>query len=222
MENSIFANLFKCTTEDKSKKSNDNQFFVLNSDRTNGLYVKKLKDLLDLYDFVPRYEDDNFSQLNNLDGIIFRVGCDYDYEFVTDRDILRMASDKMYKDWTAYDICKDFEKIKFALKNLRDVTPKKQKTEPTCQRANIALDYDKFLASLIATLNVKIKPVTPKKETEDTGRKKITIHDNWVKIGFDQYDVYVDMWGNQFIEHPTAGRLYIKKDRYGRKVLMTA
>ena len=47
----------------------------------------------------------------------------------------------------------------------------------------------------------------------------INIHHNWVKIGYNQYDILLDTFGREHIELDAGEIVFVKEDRYGRKYL---
>jgi len=48
--------------------------------------------------------------------------------------------------------------------------------------------------------------------------QEVTVHHNWVKIGYNQYDIYYDFCGNEFIRLG-GKRVFIKEDIFGRRTL---
>ena len=209
---SIFENL--------RPKKQDAPFIVINSDKRNGLYVKKLARLIADYDLTAKYGDDDIAQLGALDAIVFDAKRGFDYYFLSTSEMLANAD----KFEVAYDLIEDFKKIEWRLKEtFGDTKPKV--TTGTVDRAIIITAKQlqpqpvitfqpiRRYVSGIATIE-EARPVVSTVKAE-----KITIFDNWVKIGFNQFDIYVDLFGNEFIAHPTEGKLFIKVDRHGRKYL---
>lgn len=195
-------------------------FVVINSDKRNGLYIKKLSRLMADYDLTAKFGDDDISQVGTYDGIVFDEKCGYDYYFVSAETLL--TSNDKYP--VAYDIISDFKKIEWHLKELfaSDNAPK---VTPSMVDRAIVITAKQIPQPPVVTYEplrryksgiVTIEEAEPILQVQ---AEKITIFDNFVKIGFNKFDVYVDLFGNEFIFHPTEGQLFIKTDRRGRKYL---
>jgi len=65
----------------------------------------------------------------------------------------------------------------------------------------------------ICPLLQALSPVAACRTQED-----VTVHHNWVKIGYNQYDIYYDFCGNEFIRLG-GKRVFIKEDFCGRRTL---
>ena len=194
-------------------------FVVINSDKRNGLYVKKLARLMADYDLTAKYGDDDIAQVGTYDAIVFDDQRSFDYYFVPAAELLS-SSDKYP---VAYDLISDFKKIEWHLKQLFD----NNKSKVTSSMVDRAI--------VVAARQVPQKPVVTfqpcpsfacgivtfadEEPIREVQAEKITVFDNFVKIGFNKFDIYVDLFGNEFIVHPTEGRLFVKTDRRGRKYL---
>jgi hypothetical protein len=79
------------------------------------------------------------------------------------------------------------------------------------------------------TFNVEINIGVPKRSPKyraniavlrpEIQAEKVTVFNNWVKVGYNQYDIYLDLFGNEFI-YVEGEKFFINKDRYGRKYLV--
>jgi hypothetical protein len=180
------------------------------------------------YGLEARYEDDDFSQVDNLGGILFVKNQSYDYCFIPADRLYANASEYQSKVKAVYDLVEDEAQIRYTIKDTYT------KPEPRRQQKRSSRDLDRsiinaadfFSRTRIPNLSIEVRveePVCPlnylKDRSEIYSVEKVTIFENFVKIGFNTYDIWVDLCGNEFIIHPEVGKLYVKKDRYGRQYL---
>jgi hypothetical protein len=127
----------------------------------------------------------------------------------------------MGRDVKVYDLVEDYDRI---IRRL--VTYCKNNG---IKRKCLYRDDDINIRVKLVTDEPKKKCFCPCKKAEkvlvnvyrkpDLKVEKITVHANWVKIGYNQYDIFVDLLGNEFIELEDGDKLFVKEDRFGRRYL---
>lgn len=208
----------------KEVKAKKNPFIIVNTDNDHGLYVKKLEKELDKYKNLKGYTDLLDIETNNL--IIFGDDDKFDYRVETNYVTLTSLTGK---DVRVYDIVNDFDRIIRRLGTYCKNNGIKHKAAYRDDlvvnlRVNVVEDKPRnFTCPLLHGLGIH---TVPAKKTlvnvyskPNVTAEKITVFANWVKIGWNQYDIYVDMCGNEFITLEDGEKLFVKEDRFGRRYL---
>ena len=224
----------------KEAKEKKNPFIIINTDDDRGLYIKALEKEISKYkglksnDREERFHD---IQTNNL--IVFGDITKFDYR-VEKMNYITLAS-LAGKDAKVYDVVSDFPKIVRRLatycKN-NEIKRKMAYRDELYQRfLGIELGVfvpeepkKKFVCPLLQQKEELVcvrRPIQKRTlvnvcSKPDLRVEKVTVHANWVKIGWNQYDIWVDLCGREFIELEDGERFYVKTDRYGRRYLATA
>jgi hypothetical protein len=209
----------KCAGK-KTKK--ENAFVVLNSDNDYGFYMRRLAKELERYpelSEIPKIlRTRSLKNIETGNLIVFgdaTGGIDYDYRVEKDAKNLDHLDGRRFK---AYDIINDFDKVIKKLKAYADdnnsadeiylAVGKKAKKVETFDveiNVNVHKGHPIYRAN-IAVLRPEILA------------QKVTVFNNWVKVGYNQYDIYCDLFGNEFI-YVDGVKFFVEQDRYGRKYL---
>ena len=94
-----------------------------------------------------------------------------------------------------------------------NVAPKRRK-KPV--NVNINVNYDDVCPVFAAKNVTKYKRVSPV-----SSKEKVTFFDDYVKVGFNQFDIEHDCFQNSYIQDGHRNKYYISEDRYGRRFLVT-
>lgn len=208
-----------------TNNSKDLPFLVINTDKQNGRYVKDLAKLVRANGLTARFDDDDFSQVENLGGVVFVKNQSYDYYFISANRLYANAAELQKELKHTYDLVEDEAEIKHVLKNTYALSQSKKQPSINIDRAIINA-ANSLSRTRVSSLEIGITVEQPRRPLEylldrsDIYKvEAITIYADYVKIGFNTYDIWVDMLGREFILHPDAGKLFVKKDRFGRQYL---
>jgi len=204
----------------------ENAFVILNSDNDYGFYiqrlVRELKKYPELIEIPKVLRKANLRNIETGNLIVFgdaTGSTNFDYRVVRDARELDHLDGRRFK---AYDIINDFDKI---VKKVRAYADDNIDNENDYEFS----DYDVFVKNrkkdrkpktcrtVEINIDCNIGQRTPKYKTHSF-EENYTIFDNWVKVGYNQYDIYVDLFGNQFI-YINGAKLFVNKDRYGKRYL---
>lgn len=193
-------------------------FVILNTDHDNGFYVKRLikeiKKYSELTEMPKVLRKKSLKNIETHDLIVFgdNLGTiNYDYRVETNPNSLDHLDGRVFK---VYDIKEDFDKI---LKRL-----KKYVNENNNNELYLVEEEDVKVSEVIISVN-EVKH-TPKVRIplailrNNVSQEKVTIFDSWVKVGYNQYDIFVDLLGNEVV-YIDGHKFYIKEDRFGRRYL---
>jgi len=222
----------KVTNNNKSGKKYP---FVVLNDATNG-YAKLLFGLFQVEvienELVNKRGTPHISQAKEGDVIVFGDGRNYDYRILKDpKEVFSLDERKYCHTKNIFSIM-EFEKLigfvhKYSKANTATVSYEDDDIRFDC----ICIEEP------IKRRKPKRKPKKSKKEKpilihvlggivaegvvvllEEKNVDSVHIFRNWVKIGYDQYDIYVDLFGNEFII-VDGTKLFINEDYRGRKYL---
>jgi hypothetical protein len=211
------------------KLSKEMPFVVLNSDSDYGFYMQRLVKQLNKFGLEEQPKILRKRSLKNIESgdlIVFGdvLGSnDFDYRVETNPRNLDNLDGRKFK---AYDLIADWSKImkrleKYASENYSDedeyilVEEKKNKKVPAHAKSYINFLYD---AGVLNTEHLSYE--VPSFHLHNAvSEQKVTIFNNWVKIGYNQYTIFCNLLGQEFI-YVKGNKLYIKKDRLGRKYLV--
>jgi hypothetical protein len=202
-----------------------NAFVVSNSD-VLGLYTKRLMKEMNKYpnlkEISKALRDHSLKHIEVGNLIVFgesKRGVNYDFRVVKNAKILDHLDGREFE---TYDIIDDFNKIikklrTYVLDNSKETEEEyicvaKTKKAPKVRTFDVVLTPDRFKKSSNYTVNLAIISPTIKEQ-------KVTIFDNWVKVGYNQYDIYTNFKGEEFI-YVDRHKFFIEKDRFGRKYLI--
>ena len=211
--------------EAKLKK---NPFVIVNTDNNRGLYVKKLEQEIAKYkNLSSENGETKFHDIQTSNLIVFGDSPKFDYR--TEMNYITLNS-LVGKDVKVFDLVDDYSSIVRRLAtycknngvkrlvkyrddedsltiriNIREEEPKKKVICPCVFGRCAAPKAEKTLVNVYSKPDVKVE--------------KITVHSNWVKVGYNQYDIYVDLFGSEFIVLEDGDKLFVKEDRFGRRYL---
>lgn len=215
------------TRQRERKLFKKNSFVVYNSDAL-GYFTSKLIKEINKYPGlieIPKVlRKGSLKTIEVGDLIVFgdttkTVG--YDYRVVKDAHSLDYLDGRKFK---TYDMIADFNQI---IKKLRNYVADNS-VDVEVEEEYICIPATKK-AHKVRTYDVVLTPDRFKKSNKyhvnlaiihsDIKEQKVTIFDNWVKVGYDQYDIYANMKGEEFI-YVEGHKYFIEKDRFGRKYLI--
>lgn len=218
----IFTNIIPLSSYGKGKTtSKEKPFVILNTDLDNGLYIRRLVEQIKNYEVLneqPKVlRKRSLKNIKTGDLILFgdMLGSvNYDYRVETDAKSLDHIDGRRFK---VYDLITDFTKVikrleKYVEENylsgkVLDIFEDEEDVKVT----NININVN--------TLNRRPSYVTPIAILKPVVKEeKVTIFDNWVKIGYNQYDIMCNLFGDEFI-YVSGNKYFIKSDRFGRKYL---
>lgn len=219
----VITGVITLPVEAKEKK---NPFIIVNTDNDRGLYIKKLEQEIAKYkNLVSADRDPKFLSIETKDLIVFGDSINFDYR-IKDMNYITLNS-LIGKDVKVYDLVGDYSKIVRRLatycKNNGIRRKAAYRDEDLTVRVNLVVDQPrKTVCPLLrgqyvspqverTLVNVYSKP--------DVSVEKITVHTNWVKIGYNQYDIFVDLFGGEFIVLEDGQKMFVKTDRFGRRYL---
>ena len=204
------SRIIPCLSKDKQRK--ENPFVVVNTDNGYGYYVRELVRLAKSYGLTE--QSGTFSQrsvrnINTSDIIIFGDApafCDFDYRVETDLEVISKLDGRRFK---VYGIVDDFKRVKKRLReyalNNNLVSEKQPRSEGVSLRLNV--NVQRPTVKLLAVKEPALQ------------MEKVTVHNNWVKVGYRQYDIYVDLFGNEFIKLEDGTKFWVKENRWGQRFL---
>jgi hypothetical protein len=212
-----------------SAKEKKNPFIIVNTDNDHGLYVKKLEKEIDKYKGLKL--SDSSADLydiekNNL--IVFGDSHKYDYRIEMNEITLTALTGK---DVRVYDIVDDFDRIVRRLSTYcknNGIKRKNAYRDECCVNLRVNVVEEPKVICPLAARKYRVYEEPKVKKTlvnvyskPNVSVEKITVHSNWVKIGWNQYDIFVDLFGNEFITLEDGDKLFVKEDRFGRRYLAT-
>jgi len=219
----------------KGAKEKKSPFVIVNTDNDRGLYIKNLeKEIAKYKNLVSADGERLFHEIETTNLIVFGDNPNFDYRI--DMEYL-MLHPLVGRNVKVYDLVEDYSKIvrrlstycrgngikrkvayrddDYALECRVVRAPKLNWASRIKQQAEACplLTTKRFLTRpLTKTLvNVYSKP--------DINVEKITVHAYWVKIGYNSYDIFVDLSGNEFIALEDGQKLFVETDRFGRRYL---
>jgi len=209
--------------EVKEKKK---PFVIVNTDDDRGLYVKALEKEIAKYKNIKSETGESlFLDVETGNLIIFGDSTNFDYR--VNMNYVTLVSLAGKKDLKVYNLVEDFNKITRRLSTYCRNNGIKRRVAYRCSEPTVRFNVINtnptvcpqtcpLLASLQPTktlVNVYQKP--------NLSLEEITVHAYWVKIGYNQYDIWVDLCGNEFIILEDGEKLFVKTDRFGRRYLST-
>jgi len=211
--------------EVKEKKS---PFIIVNTDCDRGLYIKKLELEIAKYKGLKSADGETkFHGISTSELIVFGDNLNYDYRVDMNYLILNTLKGR---DVQVFDLVDDYSKIVKKLANYCTGNGIKRKAAyrefDLNLRFNIGLAEEPkksccpFFRSKHETPKVERALVniyadeTPSWKVED-----VTVHTNWVKIGYNSYDILVNLYGEEFILLEDGQKMFVKTDRFGRRYL---
>lgn len=207
--------------EAKEKK---NPFIIVNTDNDRGLYIKALEQEIAKYKNLKSADGDKkFYDIESKNLIVFGDSPKFDYRIEMNNITLLSL---MGKDVKVYDLVEDYSKIVRRLatyaKNNGVKKLSRYRNEDFSTRMSCICVEEK--SKVVCPLLRNVCPTTTKVlvnvySQPDLSVEKITVHHNWVKIGYRQYDIYVDLFGNETIFLEDGTKMYVKTDRFGRRYL---
>lgn len=216
----------------KQRTPNRPSMVILNSDDDYGLYMKELNRIFREIGMVEQNKLFREKSITGIDtGDFIVVGeetpyYDYDFRVTSDQEELGDLDGRKFK---AYDLIDDWHTILNKLQRYGKFTVNRSVFDKrrSCRFEENRYE-ERFVRPSILDLTVREEPsfqrtCTKKVEYTEVFRpayreEKATIFDNWVKVGYRQFDIFYDMFGQEHIDLD-GKKLYIKKDRYGRKYL---
>lgn len=200
---------------------------ILNTDDDYGKYPKSLKKLFNDLGLTERsrlFRETSLTKIETGDFIIIGENPaweDFDFQVVEDQETVEQLDGRRFRK--VYDIIDDWKEIvtklsQYGKYNTSRIAQRYLNTEPTerFQRPSGIDVVGRVTQRTTVTSQVEFAAVhRPVKRTE-----KVTIFDNWVKVGMKQYDIYVNLMGEEFIKLETGQQLYVTTDRLGRKFLV--
>ena len=232
----VLPNSNICRSVSKNKKK---PFIILNTDHNYGPFVKTIVKLAKQYGLTEQlglFRDKSIKSIKTNELIVFGDTsnfANFDYRVETDPMSFRDFDNRV---WKVYNLTAEFSKIQarlaqYAKENYgctsnvpsreQDVNvgitidievtaPRLKKNKPAitnCPHRCPLLQQDN-LSSIFSPYQQPVVSV------ED-----VRIHSYWVKIGYRQYDIMVDTFGNEYIIIEDGSIYQIKEDRFGRKYL---
>ena len=215
-------------------KAKKDPFIIVNTDHNRGLYIKKLEQKIAEYGLISKTGDSKFHDIETSNLIIFGDSTNFDYRV----EMNYLALTRFADDVRSYDLVDDYASVikKLALYCKHNDVRKYSKDSSYCcpdlgDILHVRIQEEpkrKSVCPLFAR-----PPKEKKKEDWQVFNEKylvniydkpnytvedITVHSTWVKIGWDQYDIFVDLFGNEFIILD-GDKVSVKSDRFGRRYL---
>jgi tRNA splicing endonuclease len=216
----------------KSVSKKANSFVVLNSDNDYGFYVKRLVRELDKYAElreVPKsFRKKSIKEIKTGDVIVFGDAfgdVDYDYRVANNVEELNCLDGRAYK---SYDMLNDFGKIISKIKGYAEGNKRKSTEEYLIVEEEIK-NKKRNNMRVSSAINIVLGDKVYKKAKKryvtpiavlrpEIQERKVTIFDNWVKVGYNQYDIFCNLRGEEFV-YIDGAKFTIHTDRYGKKYL---
>ena len=220
-------------------------FIIVNTDFNCGVFVKTIvarANNLGLSQQPAPFRQKDIKSIKTNELIVFgdaSAFCDFDYRVETDAQSLAKLNSRK---WKVYSLTEDFDAI---LRRLDEYAKANNKKSP--QRGSFELEisiersYSRPPAPKVACpvacpllSGISIPRTTTGIRKVDYNRFKdfigfprpaapqiqdVAVHYNWVKIGYNQYDINLDTYGREHIILESGAVLYIKEDRFGRRYL---
>lgn len=223
------SRIVPCLSEKKERKVKKVvPFVVLNSDNDYGFYVKRLVREISKYPELreqPKIlRHKALKSIETGDLIVFgdAVGnIDYDYRVETNAKNLDHLDGRKFK---VYDLINDFTEV---LKRLRKYVEENsgEETRFECSSEGIRrIKYEERTSPVRIEIELNVQKKRPSYVSpflvvrEKDCNEKVTIFDNWVKVGYNQYDIYVDLFGREIV-YIKGQKFFIATDRFGRRYL---
>jgi hypothetical protein len=211
-----------CACKSTGKKTQkEGAFVVLNSDNDYGFYVKRLArevEALGLSEIPKILRRTSLKNIETGNLIVFgdaTGSVDYDFRVEADAHNLDHLDGRRFK---AYDIINDFDKIIKRLKTYSSVNEDEvdyvvveERKAPKCKTIDVVINANVYAKRPKYQVNIAV--LRPK-----LSEQKVTVFDNWVKVGYNQYDIYCNLFGDKFI-YVEGVKFFIHKDRYGNEYL---
>jgi hypothetical protein len=203
-------------------KEKKNPFIIVNSDDDRGLYIVKLEKEIAKYKNVKSETGETkFHEIQTNDLIVFGDSINFDYR--TEMNYVTLISLAKAKDVKVYDLITDFNKITRRLATYCKNNGLKRKNAYRDDvevrfNINVVEEPKRFVCPQVCPL-AKRTLVNVYQQTPDVKVEQITVHHNWVKIGWNQYDIMVDLCGNELIVLEDGTKMFVKTDRFGRRYL---
>lgn len=211
--------IIPCLKNKQKKQLNKKlPFVVLNTDDDYGLYVRRLVEEIKRLDLVQQpkvLRKKSIKNIERMDLIVFgdaKGNLDYDYRVETNAEALDHLDGRIFK---VYDITTDFHKV---IKRLRSYASENEGNE------EVVIVKERSVPVTEIDIDVTIHERKPRKQIpillikNKVKEEKVTIFDNWVKVGYNQYDIYVDLNGRERV-YIDGVRYFIEQDHFGRKYL---
>lgn len=193
----------------KTSQKKDNKLpviIVANDDTDYGLYVRKLINILKVIKAVP-FSKKDLKHIKPGEFIVFNDSFLYEEDFdvrVEDNPAQLLEENYAGRKVYMFYLAKDFSKL-IALLDKVYRTRKQRVIKNTNYLLLTTNGYQQRKKEPTITINVRI---------HDDELSDVTVHDTWVKIGFEQFKIYADDFGNRYIVYHGVKK-YIKYDRFG-------
>lgn len=213
----------------REAKEKKNPFIIINTDNDRGLYVQKLEQEIAKYKGLKSADGESkFYDIETSNMIVFGNNPNFDYKI--DMNYITLNS-LLGRNVKVYDIVDDYPNIVRRLATYCKNNGNKRKyvyrDEDVNIRFNVRIADEpkrscpvtcpllerRYAAPVVKRTLVNVCPCP------DTTVEKITVHANWVKIGYHQYDILVDLCGNESIFLEDGTQLSVNEDRFGRRYL---
>lgn len=186
----------------RNLKKKDGFVVIMTDEGKDRLYLKKLIRLIRKNELLVQapasMRDKALSSTEYLDFIAFGLNNDFDYTVIEDENEM-----KKYKMKKVFNLVEDFDSIVKALDLYLDSNNKKSSDDDLEIEIKITIEED--------------APV--KKNKSSKVYDVVEIYDRFVRIGWDVYDIYVDVDTKREYVFVGNFRYEIKKDIFGRKYL---
>lgn len=228
----VISGVIILPVEAKIKKS---PFVIVNTDNDRGLYIKNLEKEISKYKGLVSADGEKlFHDIETSNLIVFGDSPNFDYR--TEMNTITLNS-LMGRNVKVYDIVEDYSSIVRRLATYCKGNGIKRKyayrDEDVTVRVNLVVEEPTWTSRirqqacecplLEAKRFVSARPVTKTLvnvySKPDVSVEKITVHHNWVKIGYNQYDIFVDLFGGEFIILEDGQKMFVKTDRFGKRYL---
>ena len=219
----VITGVITLPVEAKEKK---NPFIIVNTDNDRGLYIRKLEQEIAKYkNLVSADNDPKFTSIETKDLIVFGDSKNFDYR-IKDMNYITLNT-LMGRDVKVYDLVGDYPKIVRRLATYCKNNGIKRKAAYRDEELNLRVNLVVEEPRRTGCPLFRGQYVSPKVERTlvniyskpDVSVEKVTVHSNWVKIGYNQYDIFVDLFGGEFIVLEDGQKMFVKTDRFGRRYL---
>jgi hypothetical protein len=214
----VITGVITLPAEAKEKVS---PFIIVNTDNGRGLYVRKFEQEIAKYKGVKSETGERtFPDLKTSDLIVFGDSTNFDYR--TEMNYVTVVSLAGKKDVKVYDLVEDFNKI---IKRLGTYCKGNGIKRKAVYRDDVEVRFNINIVEEPKTVCPRICPLANRtlvnvyQQKPDVKVEQITVHHNWVKIGWNQYDIMVDLCGNELIILEDGTKMFVKTDRFGRRYL---
>jgi len=202
-----------------AKKRNKNpEFGIIVTDKTNGLYLRELMDMIRKHSTRPA-EASVLLTMEPGDVIIFDTPehGSAKIKLIDYRKLGEVGSE--YDHLPLYDLVDEFAKVTKAVKNYFNVVGFDKKVEPKSLLEALLLieeGEDLSLSEIIVVENTRRKkPKTKKRrlgwEKQTLNGKSVDIYEYWVKVGNGAYDIMIDDETGEEYFRINSTRVYIDR-----------